>query len=81
MGTEITALLSATFAHCLASASATTHANWKKFSLIVLYCKKLSSRRSSVTQATMHSAGVSNCNDLPPWIGVGADRAQCLLYV
>ena len=52
-------------------APATTHTNLaKKFSLIVWYCKKLSSRRSSVTQATVHSVGVSNCNDLPPWIGV-----------
>ena len=69
MSTEVTALLSSTFAHCIA-----LQCIWlplrpckleKKSSLIMLCCKKLSSRQNSVTQATVPSAGASSCNGLP----------------
>ena len=68
MSTEVTALLSSTFAHCIA-----LQCMWlpprlmqleKKSSLIVLCCKKLSSRQNLVTWATVPSAGASSCNGL-----------------
>ena len=73
MGTEITALLYSTFAHCVA-----LHCIWlpprltqigKEAFLNCVMLQEVSSRQSSVTQATVLSAGVSNCNDLLPWIG------------
>ena len=74
MGTEITALLSATFAHCVA-----LNCKWLPprltqigkevfLNCVVLQEVVIPTELSDI--GNVHSAAVNNCNDLPPWIGV-----------
>ena len=80
MSTEITALLCFTFAHCAA-----LHCTWPPLRLTQIGKKAFLNCVMLLTQATVLSADVSNCNDSLPWIGenltVGAGRTQCFLHV